>query len=106
MTGGIEERSAIMPTYQYRCPECAYEFEEFQSINDDPLQSCPRCGKKPRRVITGGAGFLLKGSGFYSTDYRSDSYKAAAKRDNDGSSSVSKTKTDSPKPTSTGTKNQ
>ena len=93
-----------MPTYQYRCPECKYEFEEFQSINDDPLQTCPRCGKKPRRVITGGAGFLLKGSGFYSTDYRSESYKAAARRDSGGSSSAAPAKTDPPKTASSGTK--
>jgi len=90
-----------MPTYQYRCPECKYEFEEFQSINDDPVQTCPRCGKKPRRIITGGAGFLLKGSGFYSTDYRSESYKAAARRDTGGLPSTSPTKKNSTKPSST-----
>lgn len=84
-----------MPTYQYRCPECQHEFEEFQSINDDPLQKCPQCGKKPRRVITGGAGFLLKGSGFYSTDYRSESYKAAAKKES-LSSSVSSSSSSAP----------
>jgi putative FmdB family regulatory protein len=93
-----------MPTYQYRCPECRYEFEEFQSINDDPVQTCPRCGKKPHRVITGGAGFLLKGSGFYSTDYRSESYKAAARRDTDSPSSSAPSKTDSSKTASSGTK--
>lgn len=93
-----------MPTYQYRCPECKHEFEEFQSINDDPVLACPRCGKKPHRVITGGAGFLLKGSGFYSTDYRSESYKAAARRDSDGASAVTPPKTDTSKPASSGTK--
>ncbi|MDD4051156.1 MAG: zinc ribbon domain-containing protein [candidate division Zixibacteria bacterium] len=93
-----------MPTYQYRCPECKYEFEEFQSINDDPVQTCPRCGKKPRRIITGGAGFLLKGSGFYSTDYRSESYKADARRDASGLPSTSSTKKNSTKPSSTETK--
>ena len=95
-----------MPTYQYRCPECKYEFEEFQSINDDPVQTCPRCGKKPRRIITGGAGFLLKGSGFYSTDYRSESYKAAARRDNGELPSTPRPKKDSTKPPSTDTKSQ
>jgi len=70
-----------MPTYQYRCTHCGYDFEEFQSITDPPVDKCPKCGHKPRRLITGGAGFLLKGSGFYTTDYRSESYKAAARED-------------------------
>jgi putative FmdB family regulatory protein len=95
-----------MPTYQYRCPECKYEFEEFQSITDDPVQTCPRCGKKPRRIITGGAGFLLKGSGFYSTDYRSESYKAAARRDTGELPPVSKKKEESTTSSSTETKSQ
>ncbi len=95
-----------MPTYQYKCPHCENEFEEFQSITEDPIDKCPQCGKKPRRIITGGAGFLLKGSGFYTTDYRSESYKAAAKKDSDAAvSSTAKTdttkkdkpKTDKPK---------
>lgn len=70
-----------MPTYQYRCTHCGCDFEEFQSITEPPLNKCPRCGQKPRRLITGGAGFLLKGTGFYTTDYRSESYKAAAKKE-------------------------
>ncbi|MCP4570416.1 MAG: zinc ribbon domain-containing protein [FCB group bacterium] len=70
-----------MPTYQYKCPECDNEFEEFQNITEQPLSKCPQCGGKPRRIITGGAGFILKGSGFYATDYRSESYKAAARKD-------------------------
>jgi putative FmdB family regulatory protein len=70
-----------MPTYQYRCPQCGHEFEEFQSITDLPIAQCPQCKGKPRRIVTGGAGFLLKGSGFYTTDYRSEAYKAAAKKD-------------------------
>jgi len=73
-----------MPTYQYHCSHCGNNFEEFQGINDQPVSKCPRCGQTPRRIITGGAGFLLKGSGFYSTDYRSESYKAAARKDTSG----------------------
>jgi len=94
-----------MPTYQYKCNSCGHEFEEFQSITEAPLDKCPKCGKKPRRIITGGAGFLLKGSGFYTTDYRSESYKAAARKDTEASSAASsssdstaKTKSDSAKP--------
>ncbi len=70
-----------MPTYQYRCPACGNEFEKFQRISDEPLKNCPECGANPERIITGGAGFLLKGTGFYTTDYRSESYKKEAKKE-------------------------
>src|SRR5262249_22074950 len=71
-----------MPTYDYVCDACNHEFEEFQSMMEDPLSKCPECGKKKlRRLIGTVAAVLFKGSGFYETDYRSDSYKAAAKAD-------------------------
>lgn len=70
-----------MPTYQYRCPECEHEFEEFQSITDDAIETCPACKGKTHRVISGGAGFLFKGTGFYITDYRGSQYKADAAKD-------------------------
>jgi len=71
-----------MPTYEYRCDACAHDFEEFQSIKDAPLRKCPHCGKnKLRRLIGGGAAIVFRGSGFYQTDYRSDSYQKAAKAD-------------------------
>lgn len=71
-----------MPTYEYHCDECNHELEEFQSIKDPPLKKCPVCGKsKLRRLISGGGGVVFKGSGFYSTDYRSESYKSSAKND-------------------------
>jgi putative FmdB family regulatory protein len=74
-----------MPTYEYACEACGHQFEEFQSIKADPIQKCPKCGKKKvKRLISGGAGFLFKGSGFYITDYRSESYKSDAKADNGG----------------------
>ena len=72
-----------MPTYQYRCNECSHEFSEFQSITAEPLSACPVCGGAVQRLISGGAGFLFKGDGFYTTDYRSDSYKKAEKADKD-----------------------
>ena len=74
-----------MPTYAYRCESCKYEFERFQPITEKPVKDCPQCGKgkgKVRRLITGGAGILFKGSGFYQTDYRSKSYQEAAKKEN------------------------
>ncbi len=78
-----------MPTYQYHCTECGYNFEEFQSIADPVLEECPKCHGKVRRLITGGAGFIFKGSGFYETDYRSKQYKADAAKDTASASSSS-----------------
>jgi putative FmdB family regulatory protein len=68
-----------MPTYDYRCDSCGHEFEAFESITADPRTDCPEC-KEPRlrRKIGPGAAILFKGSGFYQTDYRSESYKKAA----------------------------
>jgi putative FmdB family regulatory protein len=78
-----------MPTYEYVCQKCGHQFEKFQSMADGPLTTCPKelCklkkwGKgKVKRGISGGAGLIFKGSGFYITDYRSDKYKEAAKKD-------------------------
>ena len=71
-----------MPTYEYACDACGHKFEEFQSIKAKPISVCPKCGKKKvKRLISAGAGFIFKGSGFYETDYRSESYKNAAKAD-------------------------
>ncbi|HEV8128079.1 MAG TPA: FmdB family zinc ribbon protein, partial [Candidatus Eisenbacteria bacterium] len=62
-----------MPTYEYECLECGHRFEEFQKMSDEPIQRCPKCGGKVRRLIGTGAGMIFKGSGFYVTDYRSSS---------------------------------
>ena len=70
-----------MPTYHYRCTKCEHEFEQFQSMADEPLELCPECGGLTKRVISGGAGLLFKGDGFYITDYRSAGYKKDAKKD-------------------------
>lgn len=71
-----------MPTYEYECPKCGHTFEKFQSMTDDPVKTCPECkGRKVRRLIGGGAAILFKGSGFYQTDYRSESYKKSEKQD-------------------------
>ena len=68
-----------MPTYDYRCAECGHELELFQSISESPKRKCPECGRlKLRRVIGTGAAIIFKGSGFYQTDYRSDSYRKGA----------------------------
>ncbi len=65
-----------MPTYDYECDACGHEMEVFQGINDPLKKKCPECGKsKLRRLFGTGAAVIFKGSGFYQTDYRSESYK-------------------------------
>jgi len=90
-----------MPTYEYQCDACGTKFEKFQSITAPPIKKCPKCGKnKVRRLISTGAGLIFKGSGFYITDYRSDSYKEKAKSESGEKSDTAKTdgaKTDSSK---------
>ncbi|MBI1321836.1 zinc ribbon domain-containing protein [bacterium] len=80
-----------MPTYDYICDKCGHEFEAFESITADPQKHCPKCDTDNlRRKIGPGAAILFKGSGFYITDYRSDSYNKAAKADSSSSASSSK----------------
>jgi putative FmdB family regulatory protein len=75
-----------MPTYEYHCDGCQHHFDEFQSMSEEPLTRCPECGKKKlRRLFGTGAAVLFKGSGFYETDYRSESYQKAAKAEQEGS---------------------
>jgi len=96
-----------MPTYDYECDACGHEFELFQSISDPVKRKCPECGKlKLRRLFGTGAAVVFKGSGFYQTDYRSESYKKAAEKDkkstektgeSKSSDKSSKQKSDKPK---------
>lgn len=80
-----------MPTYDYVCDACGHEFEEFQSITEPLLRKCPECKKaKLRRLFGTGAAVVFKGSGFYQTDYRSESYKSAAAKDKPKSESSDK----------------
>ncbi|MBP7051615.1 MAG: zinc ribbon domain-containing protein [Phycisphaerae bacterium] len=79
-----------MPTYEYVCEACGHAFDEFQSITAKPLRKCPQCGKSAlKRLIGTGAGIIFKGSGFYCTDYRGESYKKAA--GNESATSTTKT---------------
>jgi putative FmdB family regulatory protein len=80
-----------MPTYEYQCEKCGMIFEEFQSISAPPLTKCKKsdCDGSVKRLFSPGAGFLFKGSGFYITDYRSESYKKQAKADSASSGSSS-----------------
>jgi putative FmdB family regulatory protein len=89
-----------MPTYDYLCDACGHTFEEFQYIKEAPLRKCPECKKmKLRRLIGAGAAIVFKGSGFYQTDYRSESYKkgesAAKPASSESSSSTSSSDTKS-----------
>jgi putative FmdB family regulatory protein len=71
-----------MPTYDYSCDACEHEFEVFESITAEPQKKCPKCKKnKLRRLFGAGGGLIFKGSGFYQTDYRGESYKKAAEAD-------------------------
>jgi putative FmdB family regulatory protein len=107
-----------MPTYEYSCQKCGQNFEAFQSMRDEPFRECPkelcRLPKwghgKVKRLLGTGAGIIFKGSGFYTTDYRSDSYKEAAKKespskkaDTADKSSASKESAKTPSPAQTKT---
>jgi len=85
-----------MPTYDYVCNGCDHRFEAFQLITAGALRKCPECKKnRLKRIIGAGAAVIFKGSGFYQTDYRSESYKKAAAADkklSEGSSSSSDSK--------------
>ena len=70
-----------MPTYEYKCSDCGEIFEEFQSMSAPHLTECKFCKGRVSRLISGGSGLIFKGSGFYITDYRSDSYKKSASSD-------------------------
>lgn len=95
-----------MPTYEYMCSKCGHQFEALQSITAPTLTQCPKelCGQKKwgkgrvKRGIGGGAGLLFKGTGFYITDYRSEGYKAAAKKDTGPATTAADTKTPAAKP--------
>ncbi len=85
-----------MPTYDYVCDACEHEFELFQSFSEPVKTKCPECGKKKlRRLFGTGAAVVFKGSGFYTTDYRSDSYKKAAENDKKSSESKPDSKSES-----------
>jgi len=86
-----------MPTYDYQCDACGHEMELFQRITEDAIKKCPECKKnKLRRLFGTGAAVVFKGSGFYQTDYRSESYKKGQKAEaGDGKSKDSSSKSDS-----------
>jgi putative FmdB family regulatory protein len=87
-----------MPTYDYLCASCNHTFEKFESMSANPSKKCPECGKlKLKRLIGAGAGVIFKGSGFYETDYRSESYKTDKKNAKDTPKKETKSKDTKPK---------
>ena len=84
-----------MPTYDYKCMDCNYTFEEFQKMSDDPLDSCPSCSGTVKRLIGAGAAPIFKGSGFYQTDYKNSSIskKTTKTADNKTEEKVTKSET-------------
>jgi putative FmdB family regulatory protein len=84
-----------MPTYGYRCPSCGHEYEKLQKFSDGTRTKCPECGTRGERLISGGAGLVFKGSGFYDTDYKQKSGepKKEAKKSESSSESSGDKKT-------------
>ncbi|HUI31053.1 MAG TPA: zinc ribbon domain-containing protein [Candidatus Acidoferrales bacterium] len=88
-----------MPTYEYKCDNCGFLFEEFQSMSDEPIKNCPKCQGKVQRLISAGAGMIFKGSGFYLTDYKKSN--SSPSKSNNGTEShkseaATKSKTETP----------
>ena len=86
-----------MPIYEYRCSSCGHELEALQKLSDPLLLACPACGKPALSKLVTAAGFQLKGSGWYATDFKSSGSKPAAKSagDKDGGSKPAESKTES-----------
>ena len=96
-----------MPTYEYECQKCGHRFEEFQPMTAKPLQRCPKCRGKLKRLIGAGAGLLFKGSGFHVTDYRTRGYQEKRKSDAGGGTAKPEgAKPDAAKPASTPRKSE
>lgn len=94
------KKTTSMPTYDYQCGACNHEWELFQSMNDSPVKSCPKCKKrKAKRLLGLGAGLIFKGTGFYETDYKNKSEKKTDKTSEGSESGTSDKKTPAPKET-------
>ncbi|NOY78441.1 MAG: zinc ribbon domain-containing protein [Calditrichaeota bacterium] len=84
-----------MPTYEYKCESCDYMFEEFQSIHDEPIKVCPKCGGPVRKLISSSYGVIFKGSGFYITDYKHKNSSPSSNGNGNGKADSGKNGTDS-----------
>ena len=89
-----------MPTYEYACQKCGHEFEQFQSMRDEPLKKCPKCKKAAlKRLVGSGAGLIFKGTGFYITDYKNKSGKPEGGGDKQGGDKAAGDRQGGDKPT-------
>ena len=97
-----------MPTYEYRCKSCGYEFEEFQTMSADPLIMCPKCAQPAlKRLMSSGAGLIFKGSVFYTTDYKKSNTSSSSSTNSESKSdSKSESKPDSQKESTTDSKQE
>jgi putative FmdB family regulatory protein len=84
-----------MPTYEYECTKCGHLFEAFQQMTAEPIKKCPECACRVKRLFGTGAGLLFKGGGFYETDYRSEGYKKAEKKEAESHKAANEKKSDS-----------
>jgi putative FmdB family regulatory protein len=91
-----------MPTYEYICTKCGHEFEAFQSISEEPVKTCPQCNGKVERKISGGAGLIFKGSGFYITDYKKSGPKVDTSSSTDKADNKPKSDSKPKSPTDSG----
>jgi putative FmdB family regulatory protein len=89
-----------MPIYEYRCAECGFEEEHLQKVSEPPLTVCPSCGKPRFEKLLSAAGFQLKGSGWYATDFKGGQRKADAKADAKGDSKAEAKAESKPEPAS------
>ena len=87
-----------MPTYEYECKSCGFNFDAFQNMKDEPLRTCPECGKEIRRLINGGTGVIFKGGGFYVTDKSGSGVKSGGKTADSANTTETKTSGTSPCP--------
>ena len=79
-----------MPTYEYLCKACGYQFESFHGIAEDPVSTCPKCQGEVERLINGGIGLIFKGSGFYLTDYKNKPQSSPSEKDKKSDKSEAK----------------
>jgi len=79
-----------VPTYEYKCNKCEEAFEYFQKMSEDPLRECPVCGGELKRLISGGAGIIFKGKGFYTTDYKNSSHTLSSSTSNSSTTETKK----------------
>ena len=83
-----------MPIYEYRCAACGHQEEHLQKVSEKPIAKCPACGKKSYKKLLSAAGFQLKGSGWYATDFKTTGKKPAEKKADLKSDTKTETKTD------------